>query len=66
MGLEDDVLKLKEYMEKHLDNLEHDIENAEKKESKVDAEFYEGAKSATTLFVHLISDIIKKNGLKEQ
>lgn len=60
--MKNDILKLKEYMEHHLGRLDIDIANATSKTHDIpDPLYYEGAKSATKLFISLLDNIIKKN-----
>ena len=59
--MEEDFLKLFEYMKGHHNRLGTDIENALKKEDIDNKNFYEGAQNATKLFINLMDDIIKKH-----
>jgi len=62
--MRDDILKLKEYMEDHCGRLDMDIENAKTNTTIEAPNYYEGAKGATTLFIGLLTDIIKKHESK--
>lgn len=59
--MEEDIKNLLGYLKKHHQNLDKDIENAKDKRDWDNVQFYEGAKNATELFIHLMEDIIKKN-----
>jgi hypothetical protein len=61
MNIENDILDLHKYLKGHHERLNLDIHNAEDRESPTDVAFYEGAKGATHLILHLIEDILQKN-----
>jgi hypothetical protein len=53
--MNDKIIALKQYMERHHDRLTLDINKAQ---SLTDKEYYRGAQVATELFISLLTDII--------
>jgi hypothetical protein len=59
--MRDDIVKLRDYMQRHHERLDTDIQNALRKNRDEDAKFYEGGQNATHLFIGLLDDIIEKH-----
>lgn len=46
-------------MLRHNDHLDQDIETAKEKDDQSLVTYYEGAKSATSLYINLLEDVLK-------